>query len=80
MDTPTETAPDPNLPAAGWSGPDDRGHLTYTLHGPSVLVQPPKRDGYVAYWIGRHGNRYTRWVYKPVTDITDSDRRRGLTQ
>lgn len=54
------------LPAAGWSQPDSRGHITYTQLGADFLSRPPTLEGYVAYFIARHGLRYTRWTYRPV--------------
>lgn len=59
-------ANDTNRPAEGWSGPDERGYMEYTMHGPSFFVDPPVLDGFEAYWIGVHGESWTRWVYRPV--------------
>lgn len=56
-----------NLPPEGWTEPDAYGKVSFVQHGDTALVTPPKREGYVAYWIGRNGHRYTRWTYKPVS-------------
>lgn len=63
----TQTA---NRPAAGWTEPDSRGHVSVVVHDCDVLTRPPEREGFVAYFIGRHGigpGSWTRWTYKPMT-------------
>lgn len=54
-------------PAEGWSEPDARGHVRFTVHGPSTFIRAPKREGYESYFVAVHGQNYTSWVYKPTT-------------
>jgi hypothetical protein len=58
-----------NRPEAGWVLCHD-GRLTFTLHDASFLDEAPKRKGWVATFIGRHGTgpgSWTTWTYKEVT-------------
>lgn len=52
-------------PEEGWSGPDDRGHLRYTMHGRSDQ-HAPARTGYDAFFVAVHGANFTTWTYRPV--------------
>ena len=56
-----------NIPPAGWG--ECRGRPTWTMHGPSWGVTPPRRDGFEPYFIARYGTEYTTWIYRPVVDI-----------
>lgn len=62
-----QQAPVPdNRPPEGWSGPDKLGHFTYVWHDAPATAEPPEKEGYDAYWVGRHGLSWTRWVYRPI--------------
>ena len=55
-----------NIPAEGWTEPDERGHISYVTHAPAHSTDAPKREGYEPFFIGVHGNDWTRWTYRPV--------------
>lgn len=51
-------------PPEGWSDPDERGHIRFTMY--DRLTQPsPEREGYKAYFVAVHGMNFTRWTYAP---------------
>lgn len=52
-------------PAAGWST-DPEGHPVFVRHGSSVMAGAPDLAGHEPYFVGVHGDDYTRWVYRPV--------------
>ena len=60
------TVPTDNRPPAGWSErPNDT--LVYVEHDATFLSRPPQREGFVPYFIGRHGigpGSWTSWSYK----------------
>ena len=33
-----------NIPAEGWTEPDERGHISYVTHAPAHSTDAPKRD------------------------------------
>lgn len=55
-------------PTEGWSQPDRRGHVRFTKHNASFTDNPPKRDDFECYFVGRHGTNYTTWAYRPVKE------------
>lgn len=61
-------------PPAGWSEkPGDR--LVFTLHDAGFLADPPEREGYVPYFIARHGvgpGSWTSWTYKRKPEEAES--------
>lgn len=64
MTTTTDTRP-----PEGWSEPDRHGHITFVKHAANWLHDdPPEREGFEVYFIGRHGAEYTRWSYRPVKE------------
>lgn len=52
-------------PEAGWTSPDERGFVRFTMHG-RVFESAPTRDGYEAFFVAVHGVNFTTWTYRPV--------------
>lgn len=54
------------IPEAGWSKPDNRGHVTFTLAQPPRMDdKAPEREGFECYFVSCT-DRYTRWTYRPT--------------
>ena len=54
------------VPAVGWTGPDSRGHMQYTIHGVEpASFKRPELDGFECYLVAVRGLCYTRWMYRP---------------
>jgi len=54
------------IPEAGWSKPDNRGHVTFTLAQPPRMDdKAPEREGFECYFVSCT-DRYTRWTYRPI--------------
>lgn len=51
-------------PPEGWRGPDERGHVRFTMYG-RINEEAPKREGYEAFFIAVHGSNFTTWTYAP---------------
>lgn len=55
-------------PPEGWSGPDTRGIVRFTIHDSRPFGwSPPAREGYELFFVAVHGQNYTTWAYKEVT-------------
>lgn len=52
-------------PPEGWSGPDERGHLKFTMHA-RVFEDAPEREGWRAFFVSVHGANFTTWTYEPA--------------
>lgn len=56
------------IPPAGWTEPDERGHLQFTLAQPPTMGdKAPEREGFECYFVSVT-DRYTRWTYRPIND------------
>lgn len=62
------------IPPAGWSQPDNRGHVTFTLAQPPTMNdKAPEREGFECFFVGLT-DRYTRWTYRPTDTPTQQAR------
>ena len=56
------------MPPAGWTEPDNRGHVQFTLHhtdGHTMHEKAPEREGFECYFLACTP-AYTRWTYRPT--------------
>ena len=50
-------------PPEGWTEPDARGHITYTMYD-RISETAPERVGWEAFFVAVHGANFTRWTYR----------------
>lgn len=55
-------------PAEGWSEPDARGHVTFTMYD-RATEDAPHRDGFYPFFVAVHGSNFTKWSYLPVDQM-----------
>lgn len=66
-----------NIRPEGWAtSVANPEHPTYTMHGASFMVTPPVKEGFVCYWIARHGLDYTVWTYCTDAEFAVRESRR----
>lgn len=59
-------------PPEGWSEPDERGYVKFTMYD-RVDADAPHRDGFYPWWVAVHGSNFTTWTYIPADSDLPAD-------